>query len=125
MIHIKGRIGEIKNQIHEDDIAKNNKPANHRYSCTGRAAHLKFLERHEKQKDREREVGPSWKQNILPAYDAYEFLPQPIPPAAECPPCRQRKMVWMLPHIKQLPQGVEMLGRMVSFLLQAPSSHLG
>ena len=50
MVHIKRGIGQKKNQIHKDDIAKNNKPANYRHTCTGRAAHLKFLQRHEKQK---------------------------------------------------------------------------
>ena len=49
MIHVKGGIGQIKNQIHKDDIAKNNNPASYRYSCTGRAAHLKVLQRYEKQ----------------------------------------------------------------------------
>jgi hypothetical protein len=125
MVHIKRRIGQKKNQIHEDDIAQNNKPGNRCHTCTGCAAHLKSLQWHEKQKHREREVSPGWKQNILPAYDAYEFLPQPIPPPADSPPYRQREKIWVLPHIKKLPQRVEMLGRMVSFLLQAPSSYLG
>ena len=125
MVHIKRRIGQKKNQIHKDDIAQNNKPGNHCHTCTGRAAHLKFLERHEKEKDRECDVGPGWKQNILPAHDANQFLPQPIPPAAESPPCCQREMIWVIPHIQKLPQRIEMLRRVVSFLLEPPSGYLG
>ena len=41
-----------------------------------------LLQRHEQEEDREHEIGPGPKQNVLPPQDANELRPQRSPPLA-------------------------------------------
>src|SRR5206468_1279512 len=105
--------------------SQNNKTGEYRDARSARSVHLQFLQGHQHEKECEHEISPGGKQNILPAHDANELLPQPVPPACECSPCCQREMAGMLPHVVELPQRIEMFWRMIVFQLEPPSRYLG
>ena len=73
MIHIKGCIGDKEDQINDRNVAQNNKTGKYRDPRSTRSVQLQFLQRYQHEKDREHEISPGGKQNILPAQNANEL----------------------------------------------------
>src|SRR5436190_14273337 len=98
MGRIDRSVGEKKDQIDHDNVTEGSKACYHRHAQTRCTVQRQLLQRREQEEDREHEIGPGPKWNVLPSQDANELRPQRSPPFAESRPCRQREMKWMLPH---------------------------
>src|SRR6266436_6090786 len=70
-------------------------------------------------------LSPRPKQNILPSQDAYQLRPQPVSPHTHRRPCCQREMERVFPHVRELPQRIEMFAGVGLSLQQTPRRYIG
>src|SRR5258706_3883719 len=117
------RVSEEKKQIAQAKIAEDGK-ACHDRRARPRSTQRQFLQRDEQEECREHDISPGPKHNVLPAQDANEFRPQRGAPFAESRPCRQREMKWMLPHVSEFPQRIELLYRIIVSLPDTPRRYV-
>jgi hypothetical protein len=113
VIHADRRIRDEKNQIHKDNISQSCKARYYRHAYTHSAFDIQFLKRHNNEEDSERDVVPMPEGNVLPSKNTNELWPKVVTSHRDSVPCCQWKVKGMLPHVTELPKGIELFARNV------------